>query len=133
MMQQNNIASIIKLQAFFRRVLSRKAIRDCVEMRDMYRMHARYFARSEIFETLKSQPLKAVRSNEVREYRYKNRAVYKGQWRGNFRDGHGRMEWSDSASYEGTWELGYASGQGVFTDCLGNRYVGQFKMSMAHG
>ena len=43
------------------------------------------------------------------------------------------MEWSDSATYEGTWELGYASGQGVFTDCLGNRYVGCFKNSMAHG
>jgi len=37
----------------------------------------------------------------VRQHRYKNGAVYTGQWRGNFRDGEGRMEWSDSASYEG--------------------------------
>jgi hypothetical protein len=53
-LMQTNIEMIIKIQAFFRRVLSKKAIRDCIEMRDMYRMHARYFAREEIFETLKS-------------------------------------------------------------------------------
>lgn len=73
-----NIACIIKIQAWCRRILSKKAIRDCVEMRDMYRMHARYFAREEIFETLKSQPLKQVRSMEIREYRYRNGAIYKG-------------------------------------------------------
>jgi hypothetical protein len=73
-------------------------------------MHARYFAREEIFETLKSQPVAKYRSVDHKEYRYKNGAVYKGQWRGNFRDGQGRMEWADSATYEGTWELGYASG-----------------------
>ena len=43
------------------------------------------------------------------------------------------MEWSDSASYEGMWVLGYACGKGVFTDCLGNRYIGDFWLSMAHG
>jgi len=43
------------------------------------------------------------------------------------------MEWSDSASYDGQWQLGYATGKGVFIDCLGNRYEGQFNLSMAHG
>ena len=52
---------------------------------------------------------------------------------GNFRNGHGRMDWSDGASYVGEWELGYANGHGTFIDCLGNKYVGTFKMSMAHG
>ena len=132
-MMQTNIVVIIKIQAFVRRFLSRKAIKSVVETRDMYRMHARYFQREETFETLKLQPMARFRSSEVREYRYRNGAVYQGQWRGNFRDGKGRMEWSDGAFYEGTWELGYASGQGVFVDCLGNRYVGGFQMSMAHG
>ena len=51
-MLQDNIKSIIRVQAFVRRCISRKAIRECIEMRDMYRMHARYFTREELFETL---------------------------------------------------------------------------------
>lgn len=68
-----------------------------------------------------------------RQYTYRNQAVYVGAWHGGFRNGQGRMDWSDGASYVGAWELGYASGQGIFIDCLGNKYVGDFKMSMAHG
>ena len=29
--------------------------------------------------------------------------------------------------------MGYASGEGLFIDCLGNKYEGQFRLSMAHG
>lgn len=29
--------------------------------------------------------------------------------------------------------MGYASGKGLFIDSLGNRYEGQFRLSMAHG
>ena len=54
LMLQENLGTIIRLQAFIRRFISRKAIRECIEMRDMYRMHARYFTREEIFETLSS-------------------------------------------------------------------------------
>ena len=127
-MLQANIKSIIRVQAFVRRLISRKAIKECIEQRDMYRMHARYFTRDELFETLSTT--KGLPRNqeavalEERLYQYKNGATYKGQWYGNFRNGKGRMDWSDSASYVGDWELGYASGKGVFTDCLGNRYVG---------
>jgi len=49
------VRSIIRVQAFIRRCISRKAIRECIEMRDMYRMHARYFTRDELFETLSAQ------------------------------------------------------------------------------
>lgn len=105
-------------------------------MRDMYRMHARYFTREELFETLSSQRTLNDPGNQVnmnRQYTYKNGATYMGSWHGGFRNGQGRMDWSDGASYVGSWELGYASGSGVFIDCLGNKYVGDFKMSMAHG
>ena len=50
-----NIKSVIRIQAFMRRVLSRKAIKDYIEMRDTYRMHARYFTRDELFETLSAK------------------------------------------------------------------------------
>ena len=103
----------------------------------MYRMHARYFTREELFETLSTtQGLAETNANHTqshRTYTYKNGAVYEGSWLGNFRNGKGRMEWSDGASFVGDWELGYANGAGVFVDCLGNKYVGTFKMSMAHG
>jgi len=103
----------------------------------MYRMHARYFTRDELFETLStSQSLTVTNSNRLdstRSHTYKNLAIYSGKWLGNFRNGHGRMDWSDGASFVGEWELGYASGHGTFIDCLGNKYVGSFKMSMAHG
>ena len=49
-----NVKSVIKLQAFIRRCLNRNMIKEAIEMRDMYRMHARYFTRDELFETLSS-------------------------------------------------------------------------------
>jgi hypothetical protein len=30
------------------------------------------------------------------------------------------MTWADGASYNGDWDMGYASGTGLFIDCLGN-------------
>ena len=99
----------------------------------MYRMHARYFTREELFETLSSITTFKDPKLDRRTYKYKNGAIYTGEWAGGFRNGEGRMDWSDSASYEGKWELGYAHGKGVFTDCLGNRYQGDFFLSMAHG
>ena len=75
-MLKGNVESIIKIQAFIRRCISRKAIKECIEMRDMYRMHARYFTRDELFETLSpSHGLRGVQ-NKNREYSYKNGAVY---------------------------------------------------------
>ena len=29
--------------------------------------------------------------------------------------------------------MGHASGKGVLTDSLGNQYIGEFRLSMAHG
>ena len=134
-MLKGNVESIIKIQAFIRRCISRKAIKECIEMRDMYRMHARYFTRDELFETLSAtqglNQTQGVQKN--RQFSYKNGAVFQGSWMGGFRNGQGRMDWVDGASYVGDWDLGYASGNGIFIDCLGNKYVGNFKMSMAHG
>ena len=113
-----------------RRVIAQINIRDRIQMRDMYRMHARYFVRDELFETLD----KFQKSTErIASHLYQNGGRYEGQWRGGFRWGVGKMTWADGASYKGDWEMGYASGRGVFIDCLGNKYDGEFKLSMANG
>jgi len=80
-MLQGNVKSIIMVQAFVRRLISRKAIKECIEQRDMYRMHARYFTRDELFETLSSTeglPKGNSVQLEERVYQYKNGASYKG-------------------------------------------------------
>lgn len=60
-------------------------------MRDMYRMHARYFTREELFETLSTQRtlVDSEGQNQVvnRQYTYRNGAVYVGAWHGGFRNG----------------------------------------------
>ena len=59
-------------------------------MRDMYRMHARYFTRDELFETLSTTKTLEQSSSQVpanRQYTYKNGAVYVGAWTGGFRNG----------------------------------------------
>ncbi len=96
----------------------------------MYRMHARYFARDEMFETLKPIPIGEVK---ITKYVYQNGSTYEGQWRGGFRHGTGKQTWADGATYSGEWDMGYASGRGIFIDSIGNRYEGQFRLSMAHG
>lgn len=37
------------------------------------------------------------------EYKFKNGAVYKGQWKGEVRHGFGIQIWPDGARYEGHW------------------------------
>ena len=42
-----NIKGVIKVQAFIRKVIARLSVKDQIEIRDSYRMHARYFTRQE--------------------------------------------------------------------------------------
>lgn len=86
----------------------------------MYRMHARYFTRDELFETLSSKY--GINDAKVtsHSYTYENGARYEGTWLGGFRHGEGTMKWADKAIYKGKWMMGYASGKGVFIDSLGN-------------
>lgn len=121
---QSNIRSIIKLQSFIRRLRARKHIKEKTTMRDMYRMHARYFAREELFETLSET--KELGPYRIASFNYKNAGLYEGEWLGGFRHGTGKMTWADGASYKGDWDMGYATGSGLFIDCLGNRYEGKF-------
>ncbi|CDW79131.1 UNKNOWN [Stylonychia lemnae] len=121
-----------------------KVIRNTQE-KESYKRLTKYFTRQELRETIKPSKLHSLqyileekgtinKKNQTKPpYKYKNGAIYVGQWKGGFRDGKGRMDWPDGASYDGEWVLGYAQGLGIFSDELGNTYVGQFIMSMAHG
>lgn len=39
-------------------------------------------------------------------YKYKNGAIYDGEWSGGFRHGRGVMTWPDGAVYSGEWRDG---------------------------
>ena len=95
---QSNIVNVIKLQALARRLLARLRVKERTALRDIYRMHARYFMREEMFETLSDRPLGSFR---VGEHNYANGGHYNGEWLGGFRHGNGRMTWADGASYKG--------------------------------
>ncbi len=34
-------------------------------------------------------------------YTFQSGAIYKGQWKGGFRDGYGEQKWTDGAIYKG--------------------------------
>ena len=96
----------------------------------------RYFLREEYKETLSAtrvfDPARAVRENRP-GYTYKSGTIYDGQWRGGFRDGHGKISWPDGAVYEGNWALGRAEGQGKFVYVDGDVYEGEWRNDKAKG
>eukprot|EP00347_Sterkiella_histriomuscorum_P016694 403352213 len=135
-MMMNNTKSVIIIQSWARGQLARFRMRQEQIKRENYKRTTKYFTKEELFETLSNKKklnLTTARNQTKPPHKYRNGAIYVGQWKGGFRDGKGRMEWPDGASYEGDWELGYANGQGIFSDEFGNVYEGQFYMSMAHG
>lgn len=84
-----------------------------------------YFCCSELFETLrKGQNLPPAR--ELRRYIYRSGADYEGEWRGGFRDGHGKMTYRDGSVYEGEWSYGYPAGQGQFRHYDGEVFSGKW-------
>lgn len=75
--------------------------------------------------------------NQVRvkrpDYTFKNGAIYKGLWLGNFRDCYGEMIWPDGATYYGQWRMGKANGKGRFIHTDGDVYDGYWLDNKAHG
>lgn len=94
-----------------------------------------YFKREELLETVnqnekydKTKPLKKVK------HIYKcSGAVYEGEMRCGFREGYGKMTWTDGASYEGQWLEGFANGKGKFNHHYGDQYDGNWKNNKCHG
>jgi hypothetical protein len=65
---------------------------------------SKYFKNDESRETLKGI-FKESDKVVFRVHTYKTGAVYKGQWKGGLRHGHGVMQWPDNARYDGQWEF----------------------------
>ncbi len=68
-------------------------------------MQSKYFTEEECKETLygvfkgNTEKTKLI----IKTYKYKNGAVFNGEWLGGFRHGKGTMKWPDGAMYEGEW------------------------------
>jgi len=60
-------------------------------------------------------------------------ACYTGQWRRNFRHGHGKIENHRVGTYEGQFVDNRVSGEGRFVKLNGDVYEGQFCQDQAHG
>lgn len=93
----------------------------------------KYLKPEEARETLSNKPLESKRVPKPVAHQYSNGATYKGEWRGGFRDGKGKMTWPDGASYEGDWELGKANGKGKFIHTDGDMYEGEWRNDRAFG
>lgn len=67
------------------------------------------------------------------EYRFKNGAIYRGQWKGTMRHGHGTQIWPDGARYEGEWKKNKAHGKGKFWHVDGDVFDGEWMDDKANG
>ena len=92
----------------------------------MNQVKRKYFTQAEFWETLtKKKKYKPDRQRKYKEYTYKcSGAVYKGEWKGGFRDGYGYIKWPDGAQYNGEWLDNRAHGYGKFIHAIGDIYDG---------
>ena len=67
------------------------------------------------------------------EFTFENGAVYKGQWRGEKREGYGVQIWVDGAKYEGMWKNDMAHGKGKFWHVDGDIFEGEWENDKANG
>lgn len=81
-----HIDKIIKIQALFRGHKDRKIVSHLIKNQ---RTNAKYFTHDESRETLSSKLTTTNLREDRPPYRFKSGAVYTGQWKGGFRDGHG--------------------------------------------
>lgn len=59
--------------------------------------------------------------------------TYEGQWRSNFKDGHGVYVEADGHRYEGEFRAGERHGQCTFTYFDGSKYVGSYSRDKKEG
>eukprot|EP01022_Parablepharisma_sp_SALTPOND_P004871 TRINITY_DN121165_c0_g1_i1.p1 TRINITY_DN121165_c0_g1~~TRINITY_DN121165_c0_g1_i1.p1 ORF type:complete len:477 (+),score=8.18 TRINITY_DN121165_c0_g1_i1:100-1431(+) len=95
-----------------------------------------YFTSEEIIETSKNgksffnkriAPFDLSMPVEQRDpFMYKSGAVYTGEWKGGFRWGSGKIEYTDGTIYIGQWEYGKPHGQGKLIDSEKGTYNGNW-------
>jgi len=70
---------------------------------------------------------------EQKEKMVEDGSRYRGQWKGNFRHGHGFLTMADGQTYEGNFEDSRAHGHGVWQESSGTTYEGQWKRHRKQG
>ncbi|OMJ79425.1 hypothetical protein SteCoe_20580 [Stentor coeruleus] len=125
-----HIKSLIKIQAFARRIISRTHYLS--QQRNLKPVY--FYFNSEEVKQFVGHSTRMVGYRElVCMKTYKNGGVYSGEMKGNLRDGLGSMKWKDGACYDGFWSFGRPFGIGTFVYPDGEIYKGQWKNYYARG
>ena len=109
---------LVKIQALWRGYKVRK-------FHPLRSKKLKYFDQTNEKQT---RPLNHKGKEERDPFRFKNGAVYTGQWVGELREGFGVQVWPDGAQYKGSWYNNKADGFGKFFHVDGDKFEGNWKL-----
>ncbi len=147
---RDKIALIIRIQALFRGMLTRRRIKQ------RYGFVAKTMAGMGLYtgvinyDNERVQEIRAnlgpfvypevttsdgVKRNKKPQITLQNGAKYEGEWNEatKQRDGKGTQIWADGSLYEGFWKNDKANGRGRLIHADGDVYEGEWKDDKAHG
>lgn len=148
------MAIIVKIQAMFRGVLTRRRVkqRHGFQAKTMAGLGYGNFEGQPNYQNQRVQEIRQnlgpfnYQSGATTEkdgvYRKKqpqktlsNGAMYEGEWNDETttRDGKGTQIWADGSLYEGYWKNDKANGKGRLIHADGDVYEGEWKDDKAHG
>lgn len=119
--ESSNLSSVVKIQSFVRKLLSQVRLKNFLRVS---KPKFPYFSLEEVKETLSTTSRGQLNLERKPPYKYKSGGVYKGEWKGGFREGYGVMQYQDGARYEGSWEWGRPYGMGRFITSDGEQFTG---------
>ncbi|CAD8136624.1 unnamed protein product [Paramecium pentaurelia] len=131
--QKNKMATII--QKYWRAYFVRKKLiyQKIIESIPQKSINTHEIVHQEQFESGISINQDEFQRETRQPYQFKGGAVYKGEWKGQARDGIGIQVWPDGAKYEGEWKHNKAQGKGKFTHSNGDTFDGDWENDMANG
>jgi len=81
----------------------------------------------------KIQSLAGLHARDNSKKLYSSGAYYIGKFKGNRRNGWGKLHWTLGCEHEGYYQNNKRDGQGTFTWNDGSIYKGDFKDDLRHG
>lgn len=149
---RDKIAIIIKIQAIFRGVLTRRRVRQRhgFQAKTMGGLAFAQFDGQANYQNQRVQEIRqslgpfqypnttekdGVQRKKLPQKTLENGAMYEGEWNEvtNKRDGKGTQIWADGSLYEGYWRNDKANGKGRLIHADGDVYEGEWKDDKAHG